>query len=161
MKLPQIILACGALSSALFFTGCATITRGSTEEFKVESTPAGANVRLDTGQTGIAPATFTVSRKKDIVVTVSKEGYVTQSQTVTTKISGRGGAGLAGNILVGGIIGIGVDAISGATLNHYPNPLVINLQQVGAPAPAADAKPAEEKKPAETKAAAPAPASGK
>ena len=107
----------------------------------------------------------TESRQSHIVVTISKDGYVTQTQTVTTKMSGRGGAGLAGNILVGGIIGIGVDAISGATLNHNPNPLVITLVSAGAPPvdarAATEVKPAENKKPAEASVAAPATGSGK
>lgn len=136
-------MAIGALTSALFFTGCATITRGTTEQLMVQSNPSGANVRLDTGQTGITPASFTVPRKRDIVVTVSKEGYQTVSQTVTTKIAGRGAAGLAGNVLIGGIIGIGVDAVSGASLNHTPNPLIVNLTAEPAAAIGEQAKPAE------------------
>ena len=127
MKLPQICLVIGALLGALCLSGCATITRGTTEEFTVQSNPSGANVRLDTGQTGITPATFTVPRKRDIIVTVSKPGYESYTETVTTKIVGRGASGVAGNVLVGGIIGIGVDAISGAALNHTPNPLIVNL----------------------------------
>lgn len=131
-------------------SGCATITRGTTEELTVQSTPSGANVRLDTGQTGITPATFTVPRKRDVIVTVSKPGYQTVTQTVTTKIAGRGAAGVAGNVLIGGIIGIGVDAISGASLNHTPNPVIVNLvaESAVAEAPVARAA-AEQLKPAE------------
>lgn len=40
---------------------------------------------------------------------------------------------MAGNILVGGLIGIGVDAVTGATLDHFPNPAVISLVPVDAP----------------------------
>ena len=144
MKLPQTCLVIGALLSALFLSGCATITRGTTEEFMVQSNPSGANVRLDTGQTGITPATFTVPRKRDIIVTVSSPGYKSHTQTETTKIAGRGAAGIAGNVLVGGIIGIGVDAVSGASLNHTPNPLIVNLVAESTADPLADqGKPAE------------------
>ncbi|CCV09805.1 conserved hypothetical protein [Mesorhizobium sp. STM 4661] len=48
-------------------------------------------------------------------------------------MSGNGAVGLAGNILVGGLIGVGVDAVTGATLDHFPNPAVITLVPVDAP----------------------------
>jgi len=47
-------------------------------------------------------------------------------------MSGNGAAGLARNILVGGVIGVGVDAVTGATLDHFPNPAVITLVPVDA-----------------------------
>lgn len=153
MKLPRTILLGAAAVAALFQVGCATITRGTTEQLKVESNPSAASVRLDTGETGITPASFTVPRKRDIVVTVSKEGYETVTRTVGTKIAGRGAAGLAGNALIGGVIGIGVDAVSGASLNHEPNPLIVNLQPIAKPAVAEAAKPAPS--PAAPEAAAP------
>lgn len=34
---------------------------------------------------------------------------------------------MAGNVLVGGLIGVGVDAASGATKDLRPNPLVLQL----------------------------------
>ncbi|MFC5385149.1 hypothetical protein ACFPLB_04115 [Aquamicrobium segne] len=45
-------------------------------------------------------------------------------------MSGEGAAGLAGNVLIGGLIGVGVDAATGATLDHYPNPAHILLVPV-------------------------------
>lgn len=48
-------------------------------------------------------------------------------------MSGKGAAGLAGNILVGGLIGVGVDAMTGATLDHSPNPALITLVPTDAP----------------------------
>ncbi|MBX3736803.1 MAG: PEGA domain-containing protein [Candidatus Didemnitutus sp.] len=156
--------------ASLFQIGCATITRGTTEQFKVESSPSAASVRLDTGETGLTPVTFTVPRKRDLIVTVSKEGYETVTRTIGTKIAGKGAAGLAGNALIGGVIGIGVDAVSGASLNHEPNPLIVNLQPVTKPAvaeapqPAAPAAPTEAAAPvtpatASAPVAAPAPTS--
>ena len=55
-------------------------------------------------------------------------GYKTKTASVRSQIAGAGGAGMAGNILVGGIIGIGVDATSGAMNDLTPNPLLIVLQ---------------------------------
>jgi hypothetical protein len=56
-------------------TGCATVTRGTTETQLVQSEPSGASVRLSNGFTGVTPTAFTVSRKGDIVVSIIKDGY--------------------------------------------------------------------------------------
>lgn len=42
-------------------------------------------------------------------------------------------AGCTGIVVVGGVIGVGVDAATGATLDHYPNPVIIRLNPTGAP----------------------------
>jgi hypothetical protein len=36
---------------------------------------------------------------------------------------------MAGNVLVGGLIGVGVDAASGATKELKPNPLAVTLER--------------------------------
>ena len=46
---------------------------------------------------------------------------------VATKVSGNGAAGMAGNFLLGGVIGAGVDVATGATRDHHPNPAHIVL----------------------------------
>jgi hypothetical protein len=112
----------------LLFASCATITRGVHEKLKVVSDPPQANVLLSTGETGITPATFVKNRRTDaFTVTVSKAGYVSQSIRVESKFSGTGGAAMAGNAIVGGLIGIGVDAASGAYNSLYPNPVSVHL----------------------------------
>ena len=67
-------------------------------------------------------------RKSAFQATITKPGYKTVTATVGNRISGGGGAGLAGNILVGGIIGAGVDAGTGAALDLRPDPLVVKLE---------------------------------
>jgi hypothetical protein len=114
-----------------FFTSCATITRGVHEKLKVESEPTGADVRLSSGQKGVTPATFVMSRKENFAVTVSKAGYLAQTVKVESKFSSTGGTAMAGNFLAGGIIGVGVDAMSGATSSLYPNPVSVRLVPSG------------------------------
>ena len=46
---------------------------------------------------------------------------------VSTRIAGAGAAGFAGNILIGGVVGMGVDAATGSTLEHFPNPVLASL----------------------------------
>jgi len=106
---------------------CATITRGSTETFVIETTPPGAEAILSTGLYCVTPCSLRIRRRGDFVVTINREGYETVSATITSSIDTAGGGALAGNIILGGIIGAGVDAGTGATLAHQPNPLVVEL----------------------------------
>jgi len=61
--------------------------------------------------------------------------YDTQIIPLTKDISGSGGAGFAGNLLLGGVIGMGVDAATGAALDHKPNPVIVTLQPTKPPPP--------------------------
>jgi hypothetical protein len=49
-------------------------------------------------------------------------------------VAGAGGAGFLGNALIGGVIGAGVDATSGAMLDLSPNPLNVQLEKDDGPA---------------------------
>lgn len=112
----------------LVLSGCATVTRGTTEEVRVVVDPPDAQVETDIGLTCSGmPCNLQVSRKTEFTVTASKPGYKPESVRVLTDFSGGGAVGLAGNAIIGGVIGVGVDALSGATLNHAPNPVLIAL----------------------------------
>jgi hypothetical protein len=112
----------------LFLTSCATITRGVHEKLSVTSDPSGADVRLSTGEHGITPAKFVKQRRTEpFTVTVSKSGYVPQTVKVESKFGGTGGAAMAGNVILGGAIGLGVDAGTGAYNSLYPNPVSVHL----------------------------------
>ncbi len=118
--------------SMLLLSSCATITRGVHEKLKVQSEPPGATVTLSTGEKGVTPATFVEKRRRDnFTVTVSKPGYVSETVTVESKAGGTGGTAMAGNILLGGAIGMGVDAGTGAYDSLYPNPVSVKLEPVG------------------------------
>jgi hypothetical protein len=71
---------------------------------------------------------FKLPRKEPFDITVSKSGYTTQTLRIESKMSGGGGAAMAGNVLVGGLIGAGVDVSSGALNDLVPNPLNVDLQ---------------------------------
>ena len=61
------------------------------------------------------------------MVIIEKDGYVSETVTLT---SGVGGA-IAGNILLGGIIGGGIDMASGAAYKLYPETVNIALREGG------------------------------
>ena len=118
------------------FSGCASITRGSKEVLVIDSVPQYADVRLSTGMVGKTPASFQVPRSDTITVFITKPGYKDRTIIVQAEIGGGGGAAMAGNIFLGGIIGAGVDAGTGAMYEHKPNPLMITMEKAEAPAAA-------------------------
>jgi hypothetical protein len=122
-------LACWLTASTGWgaFSGCATVTRGANERFTVITSPSDAVVRLSTGQTGFSPTTFTIPRKGDLVVVVTKEGFDRKEVVVKAEVSGGGTAGFLGNVVIGGIIGGAMDIGTGAALSHSPNPLAVTL----------------------------------
>ena len=129
--------------------GCASVTRGTTENISITSTPAGATAELsglDNPTACITPCVVVAKRSADITVTVNKEGYEPQVIPLTKEIPGTGAAGFAGNLLVGGLVGMGVDAATGAAQDHKPNPVIVTLQPI-APVPPRAAKPRPPKRP--------------
>jgi hypothetical protein len=115
---------------AVALTGCATVTRGRTQDFVINTVPSGANARLSTGETCVTPCTLRRPRNEEFSVTISKDGFETTTVMVDHRTGGGGGTAMAGNVLIGGLIGAGVDAASGATQDLYPNPLEVNLVRV-------------------------------
>lgn len=61
-------------------------------------------------------------------MTLLKQGYAKVTTDIVSQIAGAGAAGMAGNVLIGGIIGVGIDAASGATKELKPNPLIVTLE---------------------------------
>ena len=125
-----------AVAIAAPCVGCASVTRGTTENISISSTPAGATADitgLDIPTACVTPCVVQAKRNADITVTVSKEGYEPQTIPLTKEIPGAGAAGFAGNVLLGGLVGMGVDAATGAALDHKPNPVIVTLQPVAPP----------------------------
>ena len=118
----------GMLGLTILLSSCATVVRGVHEDLKVVSEPAGANVYLSTGEKGVTPATFRKRRRANgFLVTITKSGYDSQTVTVRSKGSATGAAATAGNIAAGGVIGVAVDAGTGAWDSLYPNPVSVRL----------------------------------
>jgi hypothetical protein len=125
-----------AVAIAAPCVGCASVTRGTTENISISSTPAGATAEitgLDIPTACVTPCVVQAKRNADITVTVSKEGYEPQIIPLTKEIPGAGAAGFAGNVLLGGLVGMGVDAATGAALDHKPNPVIVTLQPAAPP----------------------------
>lgn len=119
-----VVLTCVSLFT---LSGCATVTRGMTDQVQIHSDPDGARATTSMGQSCVTPCTLSVGRKDEFTVHYEKPGYASENVDVKTQIAPSGAAGFAGNIIIGGIIGMGADAVTGATLDHVPNPVNANL----------------------------------
>lgn len=108
-------------------SGCATVTRGRYQAWTIDSAPGGAVVSLSNGERCETPCTLKLRRKYPFAVHVCKVGFHPVNTMVQSQISGAGAMGMAGNVLIGGLVGVGVDAGTGATRDLQPNPLVITL----------------------------------
>jgi len=114
--------------AALTLGGCATITTGSGQSLTVLTDPAGAECKLDRkGQTlavvNPTPGTVQIDKSKDaITIRCTKDGFMETAGTLDSEFQGM----TFGNIIFGGIIGVAVDAGSGA-MNEYPSSLTLTM----------------------------------
>jgi hypothetical protein len=116
-----VALALIALTS--FSVGCASIVKGTTQAIPVSSNPNGADVTLDGNKVGQTPVSVEVKRKSDHLMTISKPGYESENIAITRNLGGA----VFGNILAGGLVGWGVDAVSGAQYNLTPATISVTL----------------------------------
>ncbi len=125
----------GAIFTVAGLSGCATIINGTTQPIAVTSTPSGAKVMIDGGDSAYTtPANVDLERGRDHILTFSKPGYQEQTFTIRHSMS----AVVAGNILAGGLIGWGVDAADGAQDKLTPETVQITLDPVKPPEQAQD-----------------------
>jgi hypothetical protein len=105
-----MILAMSVLS------GCATLVVGTSQTITVMTDPPGATCAFDrdaksAGAVSSTPGSLRVDRSsKELMVTCSKDGF----QPVKTGDSSHFTGATFGNIIAGGLIGVVVDAASGA-----------------------------------------------
>lgn len=125
-----------AVASLALTSACASITTGTTQSVSVSTEPPGAmcQVTRNAEMLGIVnptPGTITVSKSSSAMnVRCERAGYQPALQTVPSSMQ----AMTAGNLLFGGVIGLGIDAASGA-MNQYPPNVTLGLVALPAPPP--------------------------
>jgi PEGA domain len=116
------LMLCGAITSSFLF-GCATIIHGTRQEVGISSSPTGAEVWVDNVKMGEAPVVAKLRRKDTHTVKLVLPGYQPYETTITRSVSGW----VWGNIAIGGLIGLGVDAVSGGMYKLSPEQVSGNL----------------------------------
>jgi hypothetical protein len=117
----------------LAMSGCASIVKGTTQTIAITTPPTtGANCVLTNAEgtfSVVSPGTVMVKRSKaNIEVRCNKPGFQEGYGTIPSNFQGW----TVGNIVAGGVIGLGVDAATGA-INEYPPSFAVPMQ----PGPAA------------------------
>src|ERR1051326_3425476 len=133
------LAAIAALGVAL--SGCATVIKGTTQPVALSSPPVeGEYCTLYNSEgtwSAMTPSVELVTRtKNDLKIVCKKDGYQDATKVVESHFNGA----TAGNIILGGGVGIVVDAATGAD-NSYPEAVEVPMTPVGV-TPAASAAPA-------------------
>ncbi|MGE0025469.1 MAG: hypothetical protein AB7S70_17740 [Hyphomicrobium sp.] len=116
----RILALAAAYSATIGLAACATLTKGTTQQVAINTPGApGAECTLTSGAIGTkivtTPAAIILDKSQDAIsVTCRKACFqdgvaIIASNTETMS---------AGNIIFGGVVGLGVDAVSGA-MNKY------------------------------------------
>lgn len=105
--------------------GCATIVSGKTQDVMIRSNPSGATVKIDEIISGTTPMVANLVRKKRHAISISKKGYQEISRSTTRGFNGW----YLGNIILGGIIGLITDPITGAMYDVEPSEINVSLPE--------------------------------
>ncbi|MCG8429439.1 MAG: hypothetical protein MI754_18975 [Chromatiales bacterium] len=114
--------------STMMISGCATVVKGNDQGVTIDTHPQGASCTLSRDGATIAvvnptPGTVQIDRDKDAIsIICKKENFLDSTDILSSEFNGV----TLGNILVGGIIGIAVDAGSGA-MHDYPSMITVTL----------------------------------
>jgi len=116
------------LISTLLAAGCATIVKGTTQVVAIDTPGApGASCELTSPGIGarsvVTPATIELDKSQhNIAVTCRKACYQDGVAMIPSYTEGMA----AGNIIAGGVVGLGVDAATGA-MNKYADRTSITM----------------------------------
>ena len=125
-------------AAGVALAGCATMVKSAKQDVGVVTPPVeGATCVLQNSRgswTVVTPGAAHVLRSKDDMnVTCTKPGYQDAHVTIASDFNGA----TVGNAIAGGVVGIGVDAASGADFS-YPHSFQIPMH----PAASASSRPA-------------------
>ena len=105
-------------------TGCATVLHGTTQKIPVNTNPNGALVLVDNAHEFTTPCTIPLERNRDHRVRIEMSGYETMEFQITRQPTGKA----VNNIWIGGLIGLGVDAVTGADNMLVPDSIYVTLR---------------------------------
>ena len=122
-----------ALVSMISFSNCASIIHGPTQSVDLTSQPSGARITINGKYMGETPKTFSLRRKgypkgepkgnKEYVTKIELDGYYPYDVKIKRQMDGW----FLGNILIGGVIGIAIDAGNGSMYKLTPDQVIAQM----------------------------------
>ncbi len=127
IKPARVLLLLLAVAAAATTSACASITSGTTQSINVNSNPDEADCTLTREGKDIAtvktPGPVKISREsRSIRVVCRKEGYNAGEAALDAQME----SAFFGNLILGGVVGLAVDAASGA-YQRYPAFVMVAL----------------------------------
>lgn len=120
----KIIIKAFLLSSLVLLSSCATIISGSRQSVEISSEPSSAIVYVNEIEIGKTPVQKKLKRNQEYQLILKLNGY----KTYETKLEKKFNAWYIGNVLIGGLVGLIVDPITGAMFKLKPEEIDGNLK---------------------------------
>lgn len=116
------------IALCLLLISCTTVTRGTKDVLVIETTPSNAQVQLSNGmRCNSTPCALKMPRRSELALNITRKNCEPVLMNVTHRTANAGAAGIAGNVLVGGFIGLAIDGSTGASQELGPNPVKVDL----------------------------------
>jgi len=131
IRTPSLRYSSTSFLSIFLWSGCATVIQGTTQEIPISSDPPGVKVSVDGRPDFTTPTVLVLSRHEPHILEFSFGGYhpeVVRLRPVFSTVT-------AGNIVLGGLIGWGVDSASGAQYRLVPPVVHVSLRPLTAKPP--------------------------
>lgn len=101
----------------MLVSGCGLLVLGKTQEVGFQSAPTAATVTIDGVERAKTPVVLRLSRKRSHIVRMELPGFKPVEATLTRSVSGW----VWGNLVFGGVVGLAVDAMTGAMYKLTPD----------------------------------------
>ena len=111
---------------AIVTTGCGALMQGTSQTIPVQSSPNSVSMDV-AGVSYMTPTSLELQRKNEYILNFSKEGYDSAQIRVTKHLSG---GYLIADVLLTGLIGVIVDAATGAWYNLKPEAVTVSLSKI-------------------------------
>ncbi|RIZ72063.1 MAG: PEGA domain-containing protein [Methylococcales bacterium] len=127
MKKTVLASLCLLVGLGPVLSGCATIIDGTKQKVSFSSNPSHAEIIVDGKVLGTTPLTQDLSKKTEHSVTLNLSGYHPYEVKLTKKVN----SWVWGNLVFGGLIGLGVDALTGGLYELTPSQINADLKVKG------------------------------
>ena len=113
----RFTISAALLAFLVLFNSCATIVSGSRQWISFDSEPVSATVFINEVEIGKTPVQKKLKRNQEYQILIKLDGYEPYETILTKKFN----AWYLGNILIGGLVGLIVDASTGAIFKLTPD----------------------------------------